>query len=451
MKRILRIIAWILALLMLAALLSSCKWIEEISSRFDTASDRRGIPEDGSADYVRLDVGDYTYSPYYAPVDARHSYQTLSEGQRELYDALMECVWDVDSAADGSNLYKTKQAIVEGRVLSSVEIRLVAKAIYDDHPDLFWLSGTIYQMTDEENNYTAVQMRSVFSPDVIGAMQAELSEAINAFYASAPAGMDAYECEKYVHDYINDLCEYDSVAAQAQTESEKINEAYTIYGTMVLGKSVCEGYARSMQLLLCGLGVDCVGITGMGIDDDGSEELHMWNAVDLDGDWYYVDPTWDDQSNAFRRYRYFNLDADTMGQDHVNSPTPDELSEEALNGGESFSAVALNLFIPDCYSDDYCYYLYECPHLVDYGGATVKDGLYRSAQERSEYFTFYIDPAQLDYSYSIQVLFRESPQYFFSYIGEVNNWLSDCEIDNSNLTYIGDEERSVVTVEMHYY
>ena len=48
-------------------------------------------------------------------------------------------------------------------------------------------------------------------------------------------------------------------------------------------------------------------------------------------------------------------------------------------------------------------------------------------------------------------LFKESPQYFFAYAEEVNGWLSDYEIDDSNLSYYTNAERSAVTVMLNYY
>ena len=454
MVRLLRITAMILILLILTCTVSSCSLIEKVKLHFTPSTEAsRGIPEKNDNEFVNLDDGEYAYSDRYSPIRPQHSYANLSEGQQALYSALYENVHDVypDTDEDNADLYKTRQAIVDGYVLSSADIRIAAKALYDDNPDLFWLSGTIYQLVDETEGYTAVQMRSIYSPEEIKAMQEKIDATVNAFYKTVPAGYSAYQCEKFVHDYLAEVCEYDKEAASLHSSEGKIDEAYSIYGALVLGKAVCEGYARAMQLLCCGLGVDCVGITGVGYDSDGSQDLHMWNAVMLDENWYLVDPTWDDQLYDYRRYQYFNLDDATMSRDHQASKPLSQLSEDEINGEETYSSIALNIFMPECSSAQYGYYSYECAHLVDYDGEDVLEALYRAALDQKEYLTFYIDPDELDYDEAVEVLFRESPQYFFDYVEAVNEWLSGYEIDNSNMTYYTNKERSAVTVMLSYY
>ena len=453
MTRFLRLTALVLTVLFTASILSSCDWIERFNLHFSpTTVSQHGIPEDNNREYVSVTAGEYTYSIGYTPVQPCHSYALLSEGQQALYDALSENVRDVyPDADDGEQLYKTRQAVVEGYLLSTADIRIAAKALYDDHPDLFWLSGTIYQLVDREEGYTAVQMRSVYSPEELKQMQAEIDTAVNDFYAGVPDNLSAYEREKFVHDYLARNCEYDTDAAESQDSSDNVPEAYSVYGALLCGKAVCEGYARAMQLLLCGLGVDCVGVTGTGENSDGESELHMWNAVSLDDGWYYVDPTWDDQLYDYRRYQYFNMDEEAMSRDHQASRTVSELSDSEINGDETFNSVAMNIFIPECSASTYSYYRYECAHLTDYEGEDVKEALYQAALEQKEFITFYIDPDELEYDSTVGVLFRESPQYFFRYTEDVNSWLSGYEIDNSNLTYYTNEERDAVTVMLTYY
>ena len=452
MTRLLRITALLLILTLFAAVLSSCTVVDKLKQRLSLPSEApRGIPETNDQEFINLDSGEYTYSDHYTPVHPRHSFEMLDQGQQALYNALYDNVRDVYPETDeNEELYKTKQAIIEGHQLSVADIRITTKALYDDNPDLFWLSGTVYQLTDPNADYTAVQMRSIYSPEEIKTMQDEIDSAVNAFYATVPDNLSAYEREKFAHDHIAEICEYDTEAAES-SDDDSAPEAYNVYGVLVRGKAVCEGYARAMQLLLSGLGVDCVGITGMSSNSDGKEELHMWDAVKLDDGWYYVDPTWDDQDQAYRRYQYFNLNEVMMSKDHQNSRLMSELSENEIDSEETLSSSAMNLYIPECTATKYMYYRYECAHLTDYDGEDVINALYRAALDQKEHFTFYIDPDALDYDETIEVLFRESPQYFFDYAEDVNSWLSDYEIDNSNMTYYTNEERCAVTVMLNYY
>lgn len=72
---------------------------------------------------------------------------------------------------------------------------------------------------------------------------------------------------------------------------------------------VCEGYAKGFQLLCHKIGVPCVTVSSSG---------HMWNAVKVEGEWYYVDCTWNDPtpydntslaSNNYSNRNYFLIHA----------------------------------------------------------------------------------------------------------------------------------------------
>lgn len=52
---------------------------------------------------------------------------------------------------------------------------------------------------------------------------------------------------------------------------------------------VCQGYSVTFYIFMKQIGIPCTLV--MGNTDDVS---HAWNAVKLDGNWYYIDVTWDD-------------------------------------------------------------------------------------------------------------------------------------------------------------
>jgi transglutaminase/protease-like cytokinesis protein 3 len=97
------------------------------------------------------------------------------------------------------------------------------------------------------------------------------------------------------------------------------------YGMLVGGYGICLGYATTFQLLMDLAGVECITVVGAAAD---STEDHAWNMVRLEGEWYCVDPTWDDNSHdtsVKSRHRYFNVTSDHMAQtnhqwDYENTP-----------------------------------------------------------------------------------------------------------------------------------
>ena len=90
-------------------------------------------------------------------------------------------------------------------------------------------------------------------------------------------------------------------------------------GVLMRGTGVCDSYAKCYQLMLNAAGIECARVTGLG--NGGG---HAWNAVKLDGAWYWVDPTWDDPYvdgneaiSGYEGYMYFCLPDELFFCDHT--------------------------------------------------------------------------------------------------------------------------------------
>lgn len=115
-----------------------------------------------------------------------------------------------------------------------------------------------------------------------------------------------YEKEVFFHDYLVLNIEYNS--------EDSSNSGQTPYGTLILQKCVCAGYASTFQLLLNMSGIDAMYVTGT-----GNGGAHAWNKVELDGEWFNVDVTCDDplpDRPGKVRYRYLNVTDEYLEQDH---------------------------------------------------------------------------------------------------------------------------------------
>ncbi len=123
----------------------------------------------------------------------------------------------------------------------------------------------------------------------------------------------------YVHDWLVDNLEYDN------NKNNKDN----IYGTFVEKKVVCEGYAEGLKYLLDKLNIPCVLVYGVGYDEQGNEEAHAWNYVQMEDEkWYAVDATWDDpiyvgSSNSIiqndYKHMYFLKGSKSFNVNHVSN------------------------------------------------------------------------------------------------------------------------------------
>ncbi len=178
------------------------------------------------------------------------------------------------------------------------EIKNVVMAVYNDHPELFWLN-TVFVCKYDKNRICAElgldfnmtqEERAKASPDFYNMANSLLTEVGN---------LGTYEQERRLHDLLIDKIEYDKGADMNQSA----------YSALVEGKSVCAVYARAYQYLMQKLGIPCYYCTGYAGTD------HAWNIVALDDGYYNVDLTWDDTPGG--EYDYFNRTDQEYADTHV--------------------------------------------------------------------------------------------------------------------------------------
>lgn len=131
-------------------------------------------------------------------------------------------------------------------------------------------------------------------------------------------GMTAFERELALHDYLVAWGEYDQTVYDARTPQGRADNTNP-YGMLTGGYGICLGYATTFQLLMDLAEVECITVVGASSDSTGD---HAWNMVRLEGEWYCVDPTWDDPSGDYTgvdpswmtrmNHRYFNVTSDHM-------------------------------------------------------------------------------------------------------------------------------------------
>ena len=86
----------------------------------------------------------------------------------------------------------------------------------------------------------------------------------------------------YVHEWL-----VQNIAYDREHLSDDVQDDHHLRGALLEGTAVCDGYAKTYALTLRRLGITGVLVTSKDIG-------HAWNMVELDGNWYQVDCTWDD-------------------------------------------------------------------------------------------------------------------------------------------------------------
>lgn len=140
-------------------------------------------------------------------------------------------------------------------------------------------------------------------PDLVG-------RAMNGLVKSTPR-----ETVRAIHDYVIRHVEYDTDAFMGwgDEEPEPIETKYELLNnnTLDIGLGFCGEYTGLFQDMCLRAGVPCIKLSGQ---TQGTN--HTWNMVYVDGQWLYIDCTWDDPDGQ-ERYDYFLVTPSKLAVDHI--------------------------------------------------------------------------------------------------------------------------------------
>lgn len=128
---------------------------------------------------------------------------------------------------------------------------------------------------------------------------------------------------KYISDDMSDMEKikvlHDWVCENVSYSEELSDDAnHSDIAPFLTGVTVCDGYARALNLLLNEAGIETYYVRS---------NNHIWNIVRLGGHYFHVDTTWDDGESG---YNYFlksddEIMAETSSHSYWNLQTPSSL------------------------------------------------------------------------------------------------------------------------------
>lgn len=235
----------------------------------------------------------------------------------------------------------------------------VHRAYMADHPEIFWISkdNTEYHYWDYGDSIE-VEYDFAYEGDSLDEMKQELSDRVEKIMSEAPEKASDYGLELYFNDYLSNHVDYDK-----EKEGSMIRNSY---GALIIGRAVCAGYSEGFQLLCNRAGIECESVYGYITQTDGdnnvTEEnnLHQWNCVKIDGDWYYTDVTWNDNgaSSDMLAHAYFNITYDEISKTRSFNP----LYEDDPDWDRD---TLFNVLSPKCEATEYNYYNKSCTVISD--------------------------------------------------------------------------------------
>lgn len=207
-----------------------------------------------------------------------------------------------------------------------------------DNPEHFYLVNRVMVRSNQNGQgglmlyYAVSNVKGEYCGYGYGSMSEELKNKIkekkatfetevNRILSTIPANAPEVWKEKLIYDRIlmdgkyNLSARWDGLA----------NDNWTAYGIIINKTGVCEAYAEAFQTLCLYAGINCTGVVGT------AGGGHKWNCVELDGEWYMCDITFDDPVGSIQGetlHYYFNLTSAKMQEfshDWSNSqwPVPD--------------------------------------------------------------------------------------------------------------------------------
>ncbi|MCR5793643.1 MAG: hypothetical protein K6G65_10780, partial [Lachnospiraceae bacterium] len=181
---------------------------------------------------------------------------------------------------------------------------VIPEALQNDHPEYWWLwiekttAGSGSARITLKNSYSSlsVQKKTVLFEEKAGEVfknagltkQMMRQQVIYALYHALAAHVS------YNENY----------------RDQSANSAF------VEGQAVCDGYAKAFVYLLQKAGIPASYVKGYGSLRGTNGGMHGWVILNLEGNYYYCDPTWDDVGDKAADL-YFLLNTEDISKQHT--------------------------------------------------------------------------------------------------------------------------------------
>jgi hypothetical protein len=198
----------------------------------------------------------------------------------------------------------------------------VLMLFYYDHPEFFWIDGSYEYGTTRMSNSNIgnitvnLGVYEYWKDHDLEKAKTDLDIALNSILDKAKAIENDYERILLVHDYLIETNSYDDYAFEhyETMNAEAAARVSSAYGGLTQGKVMCAGYTNAFNLVMHRLGYESFYVSGTA--DGGA---HAWNLIELGGDYYHIDLTWDDLDGepAEVLYDYFCITDEEIAKTHT--------------------------------------------------------------------------------------------------------------------------------------
>ena len=158
----------------------------------------------------------------------------------------------------------------------------ISARCFNNCPNLFSINGEEVikgENTSAEPAFEEYMMKNCHTVNNVGFMNRyTLNNVKKVVSETVDDSMNEMQKAKVLHDWVCAHAEYD-------LENEADYGNHVDSAVFMDGLAVCEGYAKTYNLLLHEAGVESCYV---------HNRAHAWNLVKIDGKWFHIDTTWDD-------------------------------------------------------------------------------------------------------------------------------------------------------------
>ncbi|MDD3304300.1 MAG: hypothetical protein PHP54_05220 [Clostridia bacterium] len=237
-------------------------------------------------------------------------FDTLSDEQKKIYTAIANGVKTLENKID----IKEYNFVDSDTAMKDIEITLHKFLL--DHPDVFYLEEKYSVESVETLTKTRVKINLNYSVETVEKLDEKVKEISTKIEEIVKAcnlvdGED-FNNEVKLHDYLGEKINY----YKYEKISDIPNKCHNIYGALIENSAVCDGIAKSLQVIL-----DKVNVSSIVVSGNLKAEAHAWNLVKLDNEWYHTDLTSNksiesDKGNVVV-HSYFNITDGEIKKTHI--------------------------------------------------------------------------------------------------------------------------------------
>ncbi len=192
-----------------------------------------------------------------------------------------------------------------GNNITEEQLNKITNMILKDHPEYFYVNNFSYRK-NYNNLVDSIMITYTGDSETVNQQKQEVENWKNSILAMITPEMSNYEVAKLLHDHLVNNTEYNVSSLNNQ------NLLSVVEGQ----QSVCAGYSKAYQYLLNEAGIFATYVSG-----EANVGPHAWNLVEIDGEYGFVDVTWDDPSfignntpDNFISHQYFGISTDQLSQ-----------------------------------------------------------------------------------------------------------------------------------------